>query len=379
MSGGKNQPIQPNIVQTIPPEFLPFARDLAGLLQGRLGQPSPNPYQQGILNSFFGGPAAPSNPMMSRPTPVGPGGGFGVRPPIGLMPTQNRRGIFPILEGIEPPRPEPPIGGVPSPFPTPSSTPGQPLGGGILPPGGQIPGQAVPMGGFFGQGLDFLTGAMGGQQNPLLQQSQGALSNTLGGNINQPGLGQTQGFLGGLLSGQLPESLKAASAENLARSQAALNSQLQQRGGFFGSHGAQIQSDLARQSEQDLNNLIFQNAMSAAPLQAQLSQIPFQQQMAAIPGALQASQIPFQQQMQALQGMGGLFGMGMGMAGLPNQLPEALGPGIDLLGALRGTPMMPQYAPDPLSEILGFLPFLIGLGGAPPISSLFGGGGGTFP
>jgi len=117
--------------------------------------------------------------------------------------------------------------------------------------------------------------------------------------------------------------MRSAAQENLNLAQGGLNSQLQQRGQFFGTPGLQMQADLSRGVGQDLNNLIFGNAMQAIP-----------------------------------QGLS-LFGAGAGLSGMPNQMAPGTNELIQLLGQLRGSVSNPQYAPDPLTQILGaILPFI---------------------
>jgi hypothetical protein len=98
-----------------------------------------------------------------------------------------------------------------------------------------------------------------------------------------------------------------------------LNSELQKRGAFFGTPGLQMQRDLSENMGTNLNNMLFQNAMSAIP--------------------------------QGLQ----MFGTGAGLAGIPNELPPWFQGGAGLLGALRGQVTNPAYAPDPLTQIIGSL------------------------
>lgn len=85
---GKSQKITPEVVNTIPPEFLPFVRDLVGYLGPYMSQPYPNPYQRGVLGGFFGSGGGPS-PDVTLPytpgpvlPPPGPGGPIG-QPGIG--------------------------------------------------------------------------------------------------------------------------------------------------------------------------------------------------------------------------------------------------------------------------------------------------------
>jgi len=136
-------------------------------------------------------------------------------------------------------------------------------------------------------------------------------------------LGAGQDFLGGLLRGQLPESVYASTQRSADVARQQLNSELQRRGAFFSTPGLQMQRDLAENVGTNLNTMLFQNAMQAIP-----------------------------------QGLG-LFGTGAGLAGIPNQLPEWFQGGAGLLGALRGQVTSPTYAPDPLTQIIGSLiPFL---------------------
>jgi len=61
---------------------MPFARSLANVVSARMGQPFPNPYQQGLLGAFFGnvpGGGATGN-FLDFLVPPGGGGGS----PVGL-------------------------------------------------------------------------------------------------------------------------------------------------------------------------------------------------------------------------------------------------------------------------------------------------------
>jgi hypothetical protein len=75
---GKPQQVQPQVTQTIPAEFLPFARNLVQFLGGRMAQPFPNTFQSGLLGAFFG-PGAQQTYQMTAgtPAPSGPSGSLG--------------------------------------------------------------------------------------------------------------------------------------------------------------------------------------------------------------------------------------------------------------------------------------------------------------
>ena len=153
----------------------------------------------------------------------------------------------------------------------------------------------------------------------LLPTASGAQNQMMGGFFSPGGaLNQGQNFLASLLSGQLPDSMRASATQNLTDAQNALNSQLQQRGAFYGTPGLQMQAKLATDYGNNLNNQIFSAAGSAIPQLASL------------------------------------YGAGSGLAGTP------FGQSTGFLGGVKGTTTTPaSFAPDPLTQILtSAIPFI---------------------
>ena len=172
----------------------------------------------------------------------------------------------------------------------------------------QLPQQFTPFATALAQALQGLLPTASGAQNQLT------------GGFFSPGgsLNQGQDFLSSLLAGQLPASMRASATQNLTDAQAALNSQLQQRGAFYGTPGLQMQAKLATDYANNLNNNIFSVAGRAIP------------------------------------DMASLYGAGAGVAGAP--FTQASG----FLGATRGTTTTnPSFAPDPLTQIItAAIPFI---------------------
>lgn len=130
-------------------------------------------------------------------------------------------------------------------------------------------------------------------------------------------LGQT--FLGGLLRGEVPESMRAQAARGLEESQRALNAELQKRGAYFSTPGLQMQQRLAENYGTNLSALMAERAMQAIP-----------------------------------QGLG-LYSTGWQLGQGASDVPPWFSSALQLLGGLRGQAVMPQYTQDPWGGILGSL------------------------
>lgn len=128
-----------------------------------------------------------------------------------------------------------------------------------------------------------------------------------------------QSFLGGLLRGEIPEPLRAMAQRGLEESQRALNAELQKRGAYFSTPGLQMQQRLATDYGTNLASLMAERAMGAIP--------------------------------QAVQ----LYGLGSQLGNIPSDVPNWYNSAIQLLGALRGQVVQPEYTPDPWGGLLGTL------------------------